>query len=84
MQKVTFFPAVVPEETVIPMDHSRRRVTVQLRQYDDLGEYEKGEEPGRGNETIWIKGYTLDEVYEIIKGALMNDRHLNTYFEVEK
>jgi hypothetical protein len=76
-KKIILFPNDGRE---IPVDRSR--ITVQLRRYDENGVYEAGSEDGEGNETIWLRGFSIDEAYETIKSALLNSRLIGTDFKV--
>ena len=73
MNKIIFF-----EKNNIDKE-SRKRITLQLRAYDENGEYHKI----IGNATLHFKGLDIKKAFEILKNSLFNSKHLSEYFEVE-
>ena len=71
MARTTFYPKG-EDQDALDLNEERRRVTIQLRSYDRRGKYSRE----LGNATIKFKGILIDEVFTIIRDALMKSGKL--------
>jgi hypothetical protein len=83
MKKITFYEKNLSKEECREYRlYEKKRITIQLRKYNDEGVYDKSSD--LKNATIHIKGIKdMNKVFEIIKNALMNSKYLNDHFEIE-
>lgn len=82
MKKLTVYTSDIHRNDIKAYREKKSRVTVQLRIYDENGNYEKGSE--RSNFTIHIKGCSgIDDAILRVQQAILSSKLFSNVYDVD-